>query len=77
MWSIACTISAILWRPITKSLGGRLYYKFITVTRVTVSCIIPVHLYGIESVPSVRPPSPCLAWGTLPGLCLGLGGAEK
>ena len=67
MCNIAHATSAILWRPITKSLGVGLYYvKFIPVTRVAIMCIIPVHLYGIKFVPLVRPPSPGLAWGMLP-----------
>ena len=62
MWSIVLAISTILERPSTKSLRGGLYYvEFIHVTRIAIMCIIPVHLYGIESVPSVRPPSPGLA----------------
>ena len=69
MWSITCAISAIPWRPITKSLGGRLYYvKFVSVTRVDLTCIVHFYLYGIESMPLIRPPSPGLAWGKLPGV---------
>ena len=33
-----------------------------------VTCTVPVHLYGVESMPLVRPPSPGLAWGMLPGV---------
>ena len=69
MWSIACTVGAVLWRPIAKSLGGGLYHvKFVPVTGVSVTCVEPVCLYSIEPMPLVRPPSPGVTWGMLPGV---------
>ena len=78
MCSIAHTVSAVLWRPIAKSLGGGLYYvKFAPLTGVTVMCVEPVCLYRVEPMPLLRPPSPGVAWGTLPGVMSRLRGAEK
>ena len=69
MWSIAHTVVAVLWRPIAKSLGGGLYYvKFVPVVGVSVMCVEPVCLYRVEPMPLVRPTSPGLTWGTLPGV---------
>ena len=78
MWSIVLAICKILERPSIKSLRGGLYYvEFIYVTRITVMGIIPVHLYGIESVPSVRPPGSGLALSTFPGIMFWLRRGEK
>ena len=73
MQSIIWTVSAVLWRPIAKSLGGGLYHiKFVPVTRVAVMCVEPICLCRVKPMPLVRPSSPGLTWGTLPRVMFGL-----
>ena len=74
-----CTVSAILWRPITKSLGGGLYYMsslFQSLESLSHVLYLSVFIV-IESMFSVRPPSSGLAWGTLPGVMFRLRRGRK
>ena len=51
--------------------------SLIHVTRIAIMCIIPVCLYGIESVPSVTPPGSGHAWSTFLGIMFWLRRGRK
>ena len=77
VWSIVLTISTILERPNTKSLGVGCIMSCLFMSLKLLLHVLYLSLYGIESVPSVRPPGSGLTWNTFAGVMFWLRRGSK